>query len=330
LNNEDLDVRKKEAIIQKTETKIPTLTEIETKEIEDLLFENSKLQPNWTDIISRFVSDENVMSNPVIAFLNNIENVEFLAKIKIDKEKPDKKTVDKFLEALLLCEKINNNSYAQILKSISALYIYNSLSFEKLLEDKVTLLIQNNILELNSTNYTLLRDNFPNLHIDLIEKRHFKLTEELVSELLFDNDDITLILKSSILPIKNKQMILDVYDESEIINSSEILNLLRDMALNQNFKTSKDILMAILTKTKDVELRIKLYNNKNQELQPVDTENFINSLPEPYSNIAEKGKRPLLPNTETNKLFVRKLASQSYISKCEIEEKGIRISTFKK
>ena len=122
LNNEDLDIKKKEAIIQKVETKISTLLEIGTKEVEDLLFENSKLQPNWEDIISRFVSDENVISNPVIAFLNNIENVEFLAKIKIDKEKPDKKTVDKFLETLLLCEKINNNSYAQILKSISTLY----------------------------------------------------------------------------------------------------------------------------------------------------------------------------------------------------------------
>ena len=193
------------------------------------------------------------------------------------------------------------------------------------------MLIQSNILEFSITNYTLLKDNFPNLHIDLIEKRHFKLTEELLGELSFDNEDIIAILESSILPIKNKQMIVDAYDdEDEIINSTKILNLLRDMTLNQNFKVSKDILMAILTNTKDVDLRIKLYNNKNQELRPIDTTNFLNSLPEPYSNITKKKKRPLLPDTEINKLFVQNLVNKSYISKYEIENKGIRISTFRK
>ncbi|WP_225370221.1 hypothetical protein [Methanobrevibacter arboriphilus] len=45
------------------------------------------------------------------------------------------------------------------------------MAFDSLLKDKVTLLIQNNILRLNDSNYTLLKDSFSNLHITLIEKK---------------------------------------------------------------------------------------------------------------------------------------------------------------
>ena len=324
LNKEDLDIKQKEAIIQKVETKISRLTEIKTIEVDDLLFENSKLQPNWKDIIIRFENSEIVISESIIMFLNNIENAKTLSKTKIDKEGLDEDTIKTFSRVLMLNRDIHDDSYSHILKSIP--YIYSSLSFESLTEDKVNLLIKNNRLELSSANYTVLRDNFPNLHIDLIEKRYSKLTNELLGELSFDNDDITLILESFILPINNKQMIVDAYDEDEVINSAEILSLLRDLALNQSFKISKDVLMAVLTQTKDIELRIKLYNNQRNRLNKEDITTFLNSLPEPYSEIAKQDRQqPLLPDSATNEQFAQILESKRYISSHKKDKKGIRI-----
>ena len=326
LNNEYLDIKEKESIIKQVETKISTLLKINDYKVKDLLLENSKLLPNWEDIETCFINNKNVISKPIIIFLNNIKNVEFLVKTKIKKE-----TDNEFLKALLLSERIENNSYAQIIKSISELGVCNSLAFDNLPEDKVILLIQNGLLELNNSNYNLLKDNFSNLHIKIIEKRHFELTEELLEKLQFDNEDIITVLKSDALPIERKEMIIDIYDKGEIINSEDILILLRDIGSHQPFNMKKDVVMEILTKTKEEkESRIKLYNTQYDILNEEDMTMFLNSLPEPYSSITEKGKRPLLPNTETNKLLAENLKEKDYISKYKIEDKGIRISTFRK
>jgi hypothetical protein len=333
LNNENIDEKSKATIIQKVETKVSTLSNIDIAEIENLLFENSKLIPNWADIIDKFISDKNTISKPVLSFINNIENSKELLKYKIDTEKPDKKTVDKFLEILLLDDKTTNNSYSNILKSIP--YIYSRLAFENLSKAKVELLIKHNILKLNNDNYTLLRDNF-GLHIDLIEKRYYDLSNELLENLNFDNDDIVNILKSQIIPNKNKQSILDSYNEKEIINSAEILEILQTMTLNDSINVNKNILMAILTKTKNTYKRIELYIKKSNELHKNDISAFLQSLPEPYSNIAENGKRPFIEKDKVNLQFVQDLKRKDYISKFEIEikgllnkEEGIRISTFR-
>jgi len=336
LNNKSLTTEEKEKIIQKVETKISSLSKIDTTEIDDLLLEYSKLMPNWTDIVDRFVNDENTISEPVLVFLNNTENAKELSKSKIEQEKPDKETVDKFLEALLLNEKINNNSYAHILKPISALYIYNSLEFESLSKDKVVLLIQNNILQLNNTNYSLLKENFSNLHIDLIEKRYFKLTKELLEELLLDNADIITVLKSSIIPNDKKQMIFDAYDEAEIEKSTELLDLIAEKVLKKSLTITKNVLMQILTKSKNANLKIELFNLKYNDLDKNNITDFLVNLPEPYNNIAENGKRPFIEKNNRNLLFAKNLENKKYISKYEIEtkgilnkEEGIRISTFR-
>ena len=333
LNSKNITEKEKTAIIQKVETKVSTLSKINSVEVKTLLLENSKLIPNWTDIINLFVSDENTISDPVLSFINNIENAQELSKQKIETENPNKETVSNFLRTLLLENNITDNSYSNILKSIP--YIYSSLAFENLSYEKVEFLIKNSILELNNDNYTLLRDNF-GLHIDLIEKRYYKLTDELLKDLIFDNDDIVSVLESKIIPNKNKQSIFDCYDEKEIVNSAEILETLQAMVQNDYVTVSKNVLIAILTKTKNIDKRIELYIKKSNDLQKDDITAFLQSLPEPYSNIAEKGKRPFIENNKINLQFIQILKHKDYISKLEIEtkgilnkEEGIRISTFR-
>ncbi|WP_225370222.1 hypothetical protein [Methanobrevibacter arboriphilus] len=85
LNNEYLDIKEKESIIKQVETKILNLSNINDNEVKDLLLNNSKLIPNWENILTCFINNENVISKPVITFLNNTKNVEILVKTKIKK-----------------------------------------------------------------------------------------------------------------------------------------------------------------------------------------------------------------------------------------------------
>ena len=289
--------------------------------------------PNWTDIVDRFISDENTISEPVLAFLNNVENAKELSKNKIEQEKPDKETIYAFLKALLLNDKINIDSYGYILKSIP--YIYSSLAFTSLYPEQVELLIQNNILKLTQENYKILTEDFVNLHIKLIEKRYNDLSEELLENLTFDNADAIEVLKSPIIPNDKKQMIFDSYDEAEIEESTELLDLIAEKVLKKSLTITKNILMQILTKSENTNLKIELFNLKFSDLDKNNITEFLANLPKPYSNIAENGKRPFLEKNDRNLLFARNLENKKYISKSEIEtkgifkEEGIRISTFR-
>ncbi|GHT67730.1 putative membrane protein YobI [Bacteroidia bacterium] len=329
LNNETLSKEQKISIIQKIGTKISDLKDIETIEIENLLLQNSKVKPIWANLIENFVNAENEMSEFAVEFLNNKENAELLSKTQIEKEKPDKETVDKFLEAFLLNDEINNDSYALILNSVP--YIYLSLSFENLSKEKVKILIDKNKLELTEKNYSKLTENFENLHVFLIEKRHWKLSE-IINSLAFAENDICALLKSSVLSYKIKEEILNYYGDTDIISDNNILDLIGDILLKQNiFNISKEIKKAILTKSRlKTDDKIALFNNINSIFDNKDITVILQSFSEPYSKIAENGKRPNLSQNAINANFAKILKDKKYISDFKSEKKGIRISTFRK
>ncbi|KAA6310704.1 hypothetical protein EZS27_038039 [termite gut metagenome] len=59
----------------------------------------------------------------------------------------------------------------------------------------------------------------------MIEKRHGELSEKL-KDLSFDNNDIYDLLESTTLSIKEKNIIIDSYDDNSIIEEVKILELL--------------------------------------------------------------------------------------------------------
>ena len=329
LNNKTLTEKEKTAIIQMTETKVSDLEKIDDIEIENILLQNSKVIPTWKNLVDNFNNtEEDVISDYIIGFLNNYENAETLSKRQIPKE-PDESIAKKIARAIILNEEINNEPYALLLKSVP--YYYNDLNFTSLSVEKVKLLIENNKLGLTQENYNRLREDFINLHTTLIEKRKHELSE-VIDSLEFDDDDIIKLLKSSILSTKEKCTIINVYDNESIIENVEILGLIGGLVNNSNSNEwDKEILKAIFTNSeKSVEEKIILFDTVNHRFGKEDITEILQSFPEPYSYIAENGKRPLLPENEINIHFANVLKVQKYIKDFKSEKKGIRISTFKK
>ncbi len=91
----------------------------------------------------------------------------------------------------------------------------------------------------------------------------------------------------------------------------------------------KDFLLNLmkLTKMKDERLRVLNYTlEKNVYDEDVITA-FIETLPFPYKYIAEKGKKPEIPNNEESRRLVRVLKARDYISSYSETKKGIRVNT---
>jgi len=333
LNNENISAENKTKIIESVETLINDINDIEDLDIIKHLLIESKILATWENLINVYVQNENEFIPEITSFINVTENSNKLSKIRINKEHPNKETADSFMETLLLNDAINIENYSTILKSIP--YIYNSLNFENLSNNKVASLIKNNKLTTNSTNFDLLKTNFENLHISLVEHNSSKFIDN-ISSFELESGDLLDILESNKISIQIKEKLIENSDTSIFTLDSDLLTQIGKLLLeNNNLDIYNDIIIAVGTDSNlNLTSKIKLFNKWNRIYDNEKIETFLISLGSPYSLITENGKRPLIDNDENNKELAENLKNKGYISKFEFEnkklrKKGIRISTYR-
>jgi hypothetical protein len=327
LNKTNISIENKGYIIKQSKTKVKDISNIEDLDVKNILLQDSKMSANWHNIFSVYdVGEEKVLSTELIEFINN--NAIELAKNKIDVDYPDEESAQVFIQTILLEDSFNNESYNYLLKAVP--YVYSSLSFEYLSIEKANSLVQNKTLEVTNENYQLLKDNFNDFYILLIEKNPSVFIEN-IDTFDLDNSDRLSILKSEKFTINQKVEFLDYHTETVFTTEIELLNQI-GILLNSNLelKIEKEIINAVLLNSNLEALdKIKIFNKYNSLFNNSEIELFLISLDEPYSNITKNGRRPLIENIESNKCLVEILYQKKYISKYDTERKGIRISTFK-
>ncbi len=327
LNNDEISLENKRKIVETTNTIVQDVSKIKDFEIIKYLLRQSKMSAEWENIISAYLQSENQLSNEIIAFLNNLGNVELLSKKKIKTGISDEETIKKLIASLLLSESISKESYSFLLKSIP--YIYNRLDFTNLSLEKVSLLIENNILKTNNENFDSLKDNF-GLHITLLENNPIKFSENLETFEL-DEEDLSAILKSNKISDEIKEKTIKSFDISIF---SEEANLLAEVG-NFLLESKKNTLDANSTKlilihsNLSAHKKLELFIQNNDEFDADDIDEFMLALGKPYSAITKNFKRPLITDHEINRKLSSILKEKGYISSYKIEKRGLRISTFR-
>jgi hypothetical protein len=332
LNNEDVLDKNKIKLINTIETLIIDINKIDDLEIIKHVLTKSKVLATWLNLIDIYFQNENQFISEITSFINVTENSKSLSEIKIQTDKPDEETIKSFLISLLKNNDIKDDNYSKILPSVP--YIYNSLSFENISFEKVKSLIIENKLTVNNTNYVLLKENFENLHILLIENNPNNFIKE-IKTFEIENNDLSALLASEKISIQIKAKLIENFEESIFILDSDLLTQVGKLLLeNKNLNIDNNIITAIGTDSNlDRMEKIRLFNKWNRIYDNEDIKTFLLSLENPYSQITENGKRPLLENNEVNKELAENLKDKRYISKYKIESKlfskGIRISTFR-
>jgi hypothetical protein len=308
------------------------INKIDDLEIIKHVLTKSKVLATWLNLIDIYFQNENQFISEITSFINVTENSKSLSEIKIQTDKPDEETIKSFLISLLKNNDIKDDNYSKILPSVP--YIYNSLSFENISFEKVKSLIIENKLTVNNTNYVLLKENFENLHILLIENNPNNFIKE-IKTFEIENNDLSALLASEKISIQIKAKLIENFEESIFILDSDLLTQVGKLLLeNKNLNIDNNIITAIGTDSNlDRMEKIRLFNKWNRIYDNEDIKTFLLSLENPYSQITENGKRPLLENNEVNKELAENLKDKRYISKYKIESKlfskGIRISTFR-
>jgi hypothetical protein len=327
LNNSNISIENKGFIIKQSKTKVENIDDIKRLNVKNILLKDSKMSANWYNVFSVYnIGEEKKLSEELIEFINN--NSKELAKTKIGKDYPDTKSAQAFIRAIILEDNFNNDNYDDLLKA--APYIYPSLDFAQLSLEKAKSLVQNKTLIVNNENYMLLKDNFGDYYISLIENDIKKFIEN-IDTFQLDNSDRLSILKSEKFSINQKVEFINYHTETVFTTEIELLNQIGNL-LNSNLelKIDKEIINSVLLKSNLKALsKIKIFNKYNSLFNNGEIELFLTSLGEPYSNITENGKRPLIEYIDSNEYFLKILVQKNYISKYEVEKKGIRISTFR-
>ena len=134
------------------------------------------------------------------------------------------------------------------------------------------------------------------------------------------------ILKSG-LTISEKATVVPCFDEA--ILTEELADEIVHVLYKQEIMLDKGFLLKVMKSTKISDERLRVLNytlEKNTFDEDVITA-FIETLHYPYKYIAEKGKKPEIPNNEESWRLVRVLKERNYISSYSETKKGIRVNT---
>lgn len=331
LNNESIEFDNKESVILQIETKITKLSTIEDSGLYSILLENNKLFPSWENLLFDYNSQtvegeeektESEISESSIGFINRIQNAEELAKFKIPKEVNAVNLYGKFWEKLLQKDNIEDQSYDLITKCSP--WCYSDLSFEQISDNKITSLINNNCVNPTIESFNSLKEKSDKLNIYLFEKRkndYFKILDQLT----FDNEDLELILKSSILTNYEKLKILNNCSEETVITNNNLKLLSSILLLDNSFVVSDAVLSSILTNSNvPVSERINLFVKNSIKYDLSFIESFLKSLGGDYPSITDTSKRAKVLKKDFNIQLLNVLVSKQYIS--SISEKETHFS----
>ncbi len=134
------------------------------------------------------------------------------------------------------------------------------------------------------------------------------------------------ILKSGLMT-SEKATVIPCFDGAIVTEelADEIIHVLN----KQEIMLSKDFLLKVMKLTKMSNERLRVLNytlEKNAFDEDVITA-FIKTLHIPYQCIAEKGKKPEIPNNVESWRLLKVLKARDYISSYSETKKGIRVNT---
>lgn len=325
LNHSDLSLKLKKEVIKKVATKIADISIIEDPNLLPYTIENNKIEPKWENLLFFFKKSEDKILSATIDFINNIENANKLAKVKMPTEVNGEKIYSEFCKLLIQSNEIENKSYNLVTNSIP--WWYGDLDVANLDEKKVHSLIQNRVIRPTIKNFQNLKENYEKLNVELLEKHKSEFIK-LIDELILDENDLELILKSRTLNNLEKQKLLDTCSNDTIVSNSENLKLISQLILDDNSFQINEFLFKYLITNKSVATlnRIKLFNKNLFTVDETFIIKFLNNLDSSYSKITNKDKRAKIQDNPDNRELLTNLKLNDYISSFSEGLFGLRVN----
>lgn len=186
LNHLDVDIEQKKAYIYALETVITSIKDIKQISLWSILLDANKVICSEKNIMDYF-NFSKLIDKSIISFINRAEK-EFDFR-PIDYNDEDK---DKLFNCIVKCNDIENSKYKQILESLE--FYYSTFDILDIADEKISILIDAEIVRMSSDTLEFIRENYPKKTLDFIKKNMSKYIDVL-------NNDNNLFVESEILEI---------------------------------------------------------------------------------------------------------------------------------
>ena len=226
-NNANLTTDYKQSYISALRTTITSIKEIADSSLWSSLLDADIVQYSEYNIMDCFNAVK--LNESVIGYINRCD-----IDLDFSKTEYDEDAKEKLFDSVVICNGIDNSKYRQILVSLK--FSYDAFDIADISDDKITILIDTNIIRITADNLKYIRENYHNQIFYYIRKSIEKYID-IVDETLFSREELLEILTWDISD-KLKIRLLELSDEEISIIGKNYSPAVCLHILNNNFAKS--------------------------------------------------------------------------------------------
>lgn len=227
LNNPDLTVECKHSYISALRTSIVLIKAIDDIALWSPLLNADIVQYSERNIMDCFNAVK--LNESVISYINRCD-----IDLDFSKAEYNEDTKGRLFDSVIICNDIDNSKYKQI--SVSLKFIYDNFDIAEISDDKITILIDTDIIRMTADNLKFMRENYLNRKFYFIRKNIEKYID-IMDDALFSREELIEILTWDISDELKIKLLELSDDEISVIgkNYSPVVCL---HILNNNFSKS--------------------------------------------------------------------------------------------
>lgn len=226
INNEKLSDDDKNNYIKRLVTHVVELSQVNESSIQKLLLETNHVQYSVNNILYYFC--QNNLNTELIAFINS-DNT------KLDYAQNGEESItEKFLNACIKCEKLDNEKYRQITDNLCK--PIEEFDIMDLTEDKLLILINQRLIPMNANNLSFVRKNYACAIFKFIDS-DLDSYLQLATDSLFDFDELLELLTWSKVSDEQKIKLVKMTSKPISISKGNFSDELIIFILKNNLAT---------------------------------------------------------------------------------------------
>ena len=269
LNSSYTSLEEKEKIIEKEEIEFERIDLIDDS-LHNLLIKNNKVKYNLNNVLELYKKSGELTVEIINIINSNKLNFDELLQVS------DNEFVKQFEYDFSINNNISINIYEEIIKKLNVIDNFDN---DELESNRLRILIDNDIIEFNESNYDFIKENYPDLIYKFINSHKEKFKENIEN---FDVSNINL-LTSIEIDSNLKQYLID----EKIVNLLDLNEddlyylLINDIVYTDNDEVDKKVIESSL----DTEKKIKYLFKNRARLEINKLLEYINLLGKYYSSI---------------------------------------------
>lgn len=232
LNNEDISLIKRKEYLNYLTTNLKEIKNVDDIELWGLVLEERNINYDENNILEYYLNSKKGLDNNLISFINSDINYKLDFSIEDTEETRIDEELSKLFDDVIVCNNICNKKYKEILGTLS--YNYDKFEISDIDDEKIKILIELKIINMNKLNLEFLRSNYNSTVTYFIEKNIYLYIQDVMESTPAAKDEIIELINTSIEDNFKIILLKQISDKLTVYNKN-YSNDIKEYILQNNF-----------------------------------------------------------------------------------------------